>query len=324
MTKRRQIPRIQNPSPKEFEQFAIQAQPVIVEGAIADWKAVREWSPDYFSRLLGEMPVVYKQAPSHIHPDLRQFDARRGTLLGRVLEALRSRTKKAAPPQTGSLGEYLRIITSSPEASRYFLPGDDLMMFDRGTWSPQLTALREDFSVPRFFREERLETSGLWLSGKGVHSRLHYDTNGCHNLNAQVTGQKQVEMFSPDQMESLYPYYYTKLDPYNFSQVDLEAVDHARFPKFSEAECHEGQLNAGDMLFVPAYWFHSFLHAGAFNANLNFWWRPDFTHLSPVAVRAAVGFAAQKVFMRSRFPPSLGLLRWAGNLEEQVIRNERP
>ena len=40
------------------------------------------------------------------------------------------------------------------------------------------------------------------------------------------------------------------------SPVDIEYPDLARFPRFSEARRVECELGAGDVLFMPAFWWH--------------------------------------------------------------------
>jgi hypothetical protein len=62
-------------------------------------------------------------------------------------------------------------------------------------------------------------------------------------------------------------------------------VDLARFPRFADAECFTGVLEAGEMLFIPACWPHAFEHLGAINANVNFWWRPHWIELNPASLR---------------------------------------
>jgi len=322
---RRPLARLDNPSPAEFERFALRAEPVIIENALGGWKALADWSVEYFARRLGSLPVTFKQSSNHIHPDLGSYYVPPGPLstwkflLGRLKP---SPLARLTVRRTTRLDEYLRLLTSSADAANYYLSGDELLIYDEGRWSPELAPLREDFSLPPFFAEEKMLSAGVWVSAKGVRSHLHYDGNGCHNLNAQVTGEKHVELFSPDQMDALYPHYVSKLDPMNFSQVNVEDVDHRRFPKFKGARGFEGTLRAGDLLFIPAYWYHSFLHRGEFNSNINFWWHPEFVHLSPVAVRAELGRAAARLMRKNGWLPPIGLIKWAGRLEHEIIDDE--
>jgi len=70
---------------------------------------------------------------------------------------------------------------------------------------------------------------------------------------------------------------------YNCSEIDVEeAVEQAGL---SGAHGLTATLKAGDLLFIPAWWFHTFFHLGEFNANINFWWKPARPSLNQVAVR---------------------------------------
>ena len=55
--------------------------------------------------------------------------------------------------------------------------------------------------------------------------------------------------------------------------VDIEAADNPdRFPKFCSAERHEAELRPGDVLFIPAMWFHN-MTAHDFGVAINVFWR---------------------------------------------------
>jgi hypothetical protein len=41
-----------------------------------------------------------------------------------------------------------------------------------------------------------------------------------------------------------------------YSQVDIEAPDLSQHPLFAEADSWEVLLNSGDMLFIPAFYWH--------------------------------------------------------------------
>ena len=41
--------------------------------------------------------------------------------------------------------------------------------------------------------------------------------------------------------------------------VDIENPDTQQFPLFSSAERYEADLGPGDVLFIPALWFHNML-----------------------------------------------------------------
>ena len=269
--------RLHCPSRSRFErEYCNLDKPVILTGVIDDWPASDKWDLAYLDRLVGHVNVSYKTSKTGSHPPLDDT----GSL--------------GAPRQSSTLSAYLdRVWSQVAEEERraYCLTGDDVFVLE--SWDRyhfELKVLLEDFSLLPFFDAERLETIGFWVSPNGVRSHLHFDSNGKNNLNAQVGGEKQVWLFSPSQLAKLYPYLATEMQPFNFSKVDIEAPDPKRFPDFETAECYHDTLKAGEVLFIPAYWFHSFKHLGTFNSNINFWWEPDRIPLSPTSVRSVFAY----------------------------------
>ncbi|UUM20789.1 cupin-like domain-containing protein [Mycoavidus sp. SF9855] len=324
MSNKIQIKRVKNLSAEDFSGLAKLYQPLIIENAIEDWKALTRWSPDYLRQSLGNFQVKFKQSDTHVHPNMRShYNVKEPASIWSHLFKSRGQnsSKEVAPFKSTNLGEYLDLISDPVKGAHYYLTGDELLVFDEGQWSPNLEVLRDDFRVPGYFEEKSMNSAGLWFSAKGVRSHLHFDGGGSHNLNAQITGKKYVQMYSPFQMSCLYPYYCTyssKKGPYHFSEIDVENFDINKFPRFQDAKCYEGEIGEGDMLFIPAYWYHSFKHLGKFNSNINFWWIPDSIPLSPVSVRDTLMRATQQLLPKSKEAP-FGLLKWANRLEEKII-----
>ena len=67
-------------------------------------------------------------------------------------------------------------------------------------------------------------------------------------------------------------------------------------------------LVAGDLLFIPAWWLHTFSHTGDLNANVNFWWKPQLPSWNAVAARQAMLDAAGRAGL-SKDPAAAGALR---------------
>jgi lysine-specific demethylase 8 len=85
----------------------------------------------------------------------------------------------------------------------------------------------------------------------------------------QVVGYKYVRLFSPDDTARLYPHdsgVHT-----NTSRVDVECVDEREFPGFNSVPCWDVVLHPGDMLFMPAGWWH-FVKSLSVSFSVSFWW----------------------------------------------------
>jgi hypothetical protein len=88
-------------------------------------------------------------------------------------------------------------------------------------------------------------------------------------------------MYPPAQTRLVYPYsIFSKLP--NFSPVDPDAPDFARFPRFRDAEPWVADLCDGDTLFIPSWWWH---HVRTVQSTIavNFWWSRGLTMLVSAA-----------------------------------------
>lgn len=130
-----------------------------------------------------------------------------------------------------------------------------------------------DFSVPDFYCESPLKSINTWMgnSRKGIVTPLHHDFHD--NLYVVVAGRKRFTLYPPDQARNLYPrgdlqrvresgwidYRDMKTQSMpHLSRVEPQAPDLKRFPGYREAQRHrlDLELEAGDILFFPAGWFH--------------------------------------------------------------------
>jgi len=259
------------------ERFEAVDRPVVVRGAARGFRAFERWNPEYLSRTVGSVRVQHKLSVTNKHPDFDQ-----PTL---AVSFARSES---------TLGELLSAMTDGAEAERAkrLFTGDERFLLRRRegvtTLDSELAPLWEDVSVPEWVPEERLYTVWAWFSGRGVRTWLHYDNNGCHNVNAQITGRKECLLFEPTALSELYFFEPGGPNPaHNCSAVDVDAPDPMRFPRFFDATPWRASLEAGDLLFIPAWWAHAFFHHGDFNANVNFWWTPDAPRDNAVSRRQA-------------------------------------
>ena len=260
--------------PAGFTAFERSDTPVIVEGALAGWPALARWSPDYLAALAGDVQIRFKLSATGAHPD---FHA--ATLAEMVATG------------ESSLGDFVAAIAADASGHRLFTGDEKFMLRRRGgvtTIDPELAPLYADVALPALVPPDRLYTVWPWLSGAGVRTWLHYDNNGCHNLNAQITGAKDCLVFDPDQLDRLALWPPGGANPaVNCSQIDIHVPDLARFPELAEVRGLSAHLEPGDLLFIPAWWLHAFRHTGAFNSNVNFWWLPDAPRDNPVSRRQA-------------------------------------
>jgi len=280
-TPEREVARVEL-EPGLAERLEQEQLPLLIAGGVAHWRALSSWTPSGLERLLGSTEIDFKLSSSNAHPDFRQTELRHMFARGRA-----------------TFGEFLRKIGTGPDAqrARALFTGDEQFVLRRRqgvtTLNPVLAPLLADIELPTLFADERLYSVWSWFSGRGVRTWLHYDNNGCHNLNAQVRGHKHCWLYAPDQLARLHPFPLGGSNPaHNCSQIDVEAPQPEFQADLRAAPAWHAELKAGDLLFIPAWWFHTFRHEGELNANLNFWWKPLRPGWNPVAGRQALLDAA--------------------------------
>lgn len=110
----------------------------------------------------------------------------------------------------------------------------------------------------------------LWISPGGITVGLHYDH--AENFNFQLRGEKIFTLYPPG-VRAYYPMPMFSQTAH-ISRVfrDGPRPDLSRFPRFNPSNALRIELHAGDVLYLPAYWWHQVESLGNENVNLNFWW----------------------------------------------------
>jgi lysine-specific demethylase 8 len=269
---RRPIDRIAADDAASFAAHERADAPVVIEGGARVWPAVARWSPDYLGHLLGPIEIDYKLSATGAHPNFAAATMAEMFARGR-----------------STFADFLAAITVGPEAERAcrLFTGDEQFVLRRRdgvtTVHPPFAPLLADASVPPVIPPDQLYTVWAWFSGKGARTWLHYDNNGCHNLNAQIAGRKSCLLISPDQVDVIDLFPAGGPNPAtNCSRIDAHAPG-----ALADLDALTAELGPGDLLFIPAWWSHAFTHTGDFNANLNFWWKPARVIANPTAERQA-------------------------------------
>lgn len=86
------------------------------------------------------------------------------------------------------------------------------------------------------------------------------------NLLVQVTGRKRVVLFRPG--DALYLY----LSGDKSTVLNIDDPDLTKYPLFTQAVKHVCYLEPGDVLFIPALWFHN-VSSLDFSVAVNVFWK---------------------------------------------------
>ena len=119
---------------------------------------------------------------------------------------------------------------------------------------------------PGYF--EKMGPPRFWLGPARTVTPLHCDYDD--NIFAQIWGSKRIFLAPPHHGDYLYP---REANPVLFgSPFDPEAPDFEAFPLARQASIVEVLVQPGDMLYVPAGWYHQ-VRALSFSLSSNRWAR---------------------------------------------------
>jgi hypothetical protein len=138
--------------------------------------------------------------------------------------------------------------------------------------------------LPDFARENVINVLGsdvaprIWI-GNAVTVAAHFDPS--ENLGCVVGGRRRFTFFPPEQLPNLY------VGPFDFtpagipvSLVNIDAPDLTRYPRFERAlaAAQVAELEPGDAVYIPYFWWHHVRSLERFNVLVNYWWndaRPE-------------------------------------------------
>ena len=130
----------------------------------------------------------------------------------------------------------------------------------------ELRALNKLCYWPTYF--DKMGPPRFWLGPSGTVTPLHCDYDD--NIFAQVWGSKRIFLAPPHHDAFLYP---SEANAILFgSPFDPEAPDFEKFPLARQALMIEVIVNPGDLLYVPAGWYHQ-VRALTFSLSANRWAR---------------------------------------------------
>ena len=247
-TSANQIERIDNPTLEEFKHKIFSSRkPAIITGKMNDWKALSLWSVDYLNNIVGDKEIDVNFSKNKIF----SFDP----------EAQFNIVSKKI-----KFTDFTNWIVQEKTTEEYYY----LQQSPITTTFPELV---RDIEIPDYIDQKLFIIANLWISTAGNVSQLHYDMS--ENLLSQICGRKRVLLFEPKQTSLLYPFPAHSKIPH-MSQLNIDQPDIDKFPKFQKAKYMECLLEPGEMLFIPAFWWHQVYSLEQLNISINFWWKTNF------------------------------------------------
>jgi hypothetical protein len=130
----------------------------------------------------------------------------------------------------------------------------------------ELRALNSQCHWPGYF--SKMGPARYWMGPARTVTPLHCDYDD--NIFAQILGTKRIFLAPPHHDEFLYV---REANPLLYgSPFDPEAPDYERYPLARQAALVEITVQPGDMLYVPAGWYHQ-VRALTFSLSANRWAR---------------------------------------------------
>jgi [protein]-arginine 3-hydroxylase / protease len=208
----------------EFDAIFAAAEPILIRGVVDRWPAHQRWTLPYLREKLGHRRFIAAETMTGEH---RIHVSQQRRIGGhRFFDAYESDDRQEQ--QRFHLAQ-VRLLDEAP-------------------------ALLADIGWPRFVRLGKIWQICLWMANVGTRTALHWD--GLPAVLSLVRGQKDFWLFAPEDFASLYPNELSDFPAINRSQVDVFEPDLERFPRFRDVVPRHVRLVAGDMLFVPPYWWH--------------------------------------------------------------------
>jgi cupin-like protein len=249
----RDVPRVEALSPDDYTaEYLSAGRPVVVVGGARSWPAYGRWDPEYLKAAVGDKRVR----------------------LAVCDEEFFGYTDSSAtyPVEEMPFTEACDLVTRRTPSARHFYVMQQSL-------AREFPALMADVPRPDYVGGAPVEPY-LWFGTEGNVTPMHYDVS--NNVFGQLRGRKRFLLFDPWQSEWLYP-----RPPgskhHNLTRVNPERPDLEQFPDFRRAQGFQCDLDPGDLLLLPAFWWHQ-VRSLEKGLSVSIWWTPwprDF--LTPMA-----------------------------------------
>lgn len=277
----------EEPSPLEFMRFVAKNTPFVVRGGARDWPAARQWNVEYLREALRGHRVNVAITP-YGNADAPTLDADGNTVFAKPYE------------EDQPFEEFIDYLTkqeldssTDPGEVRYAQTQNDNL---RGEYSSLFSETLRSIPFARIALDKEPDAINMWVGNSLSTTAMHRDNY--ENVYVQVAGQKHFVLLPAlcqpcINEQDLRPAVYVR-DGDNNLRLELEEDGptvpfavwdpdriHANATKYSHlAEPVRVTLNPGDMLYLPAMWYHKVSQSCSEEGlcvAVNYWYDMDFS-----------------------------------------------
>jgi hypothetical protein len=209
-----------------YQVFALGQHPLHIKNSINNWKAMELWQSDtYLEKFVGNSQVTVQQTLS--------------SEFGFADESMFLRKEHML------MKDYLELYKDPDNNHMYYMSAD--------IW-PELS---EDYHMPTYvpcLNDEKVPYAhhvGVSMSYESHTFPLINEPDD--SLIIMLDGYKRVLLYPPQQGDMLYE---DRTQESRASGVNIADPDYVKHPLFQYVTPHEVILGPGDVLYIPAFWFH--------------------------------------------------------------------
>lgn len=224
----RPIPVLEDPDPETIDrEFIRKRMPLVIRNGARNWPAGKSWSFDYFKETYGDTQVAIADEK---FSRSKEGTGYRISLSGYTMREFVDQVQNGASIYL----KFFPVFKLHPELR------DHLDLADMNRWSHGRVA--------------RCALDNEFYMG-GPRTITHLHTERSDLFHACFAGKKRWRVYPPSQSLYLYPIPARTL--FIASEVDFLAPDYAIHPWFRYASGYETVLEPGDVLYLPAYYWHA-------------------------------------------------------------------
>ncbi|KAF2643973.1 Clavaminate synthase-like protein [Massarina eburnea CBS 473.64] len=320
----------EDPSPLEFMRHVSLNRPFIIRNGARDWKALQRWNANYLCTVMEGQTVNVATTPLGNADSVIHLPSSPSSPRGKDEKAIFVKPHETTSPFTTALqqiqAQELHPETHSSSPTHYLQTQNDNL---RNEYTSLFTDVPQSIPFARIALNQDPDAINFWLGNSSSTTALHKDNY--ENIYVQVTGKKHFVLLPPveaacvNEKAVLAATYtprpttttsdssgtgVTTLDPdlrtthlvirvddpnqyIPFATWDPDTPSHNPTPYSHLSRPLRVTLNEGDMLYLPALWYHKVSQSCSDEGiccAVNYWYDVDF----------AGGFWSMANFVRGR------------------------